>query len=211
MNNEARVKEGTCGENHKRFLNIFCLKITHAEMKLLDFAYQLAKYGHRNQFRETDARYFEHVRAVAIILAEEFGIFDVEIIISALLHDILENSYILTENMIKTIFGERVTKLVSAVTKPRKDDPRFSSKEERLTWYFEHVKGASTEVKLIKLADRLHNTRTLGSCCQEKQKRKIKETRKVFFPLIEDINKECPDKAKYILSQMKDALAKLEK
>ncbi len=211
MNEDARRKEGTCGENHKRFLNIFCLKISPAEMEKLDFAYQLAKYGHRNQFRETDARYFEHVRAVAIILAEEFGIFDVEIIIAALLHDILEDSYILTENRIKTIFGERVAKFVSAVTKPKKDDPRFSSNKKRLKWYFEHVKNSSIEVKLIKLADRLHNTRTLDSCCQEKQQRKIKETRKVFFPLIEDINKECPDKAQYILSQLRDALAKLEK
>src|ERR1035437_7654614 len=105
MNEDARKKEGTCGENHEKFLKIFCFKITPAEMEKLDFAYQLAKYGHRNQLRETDARYFEHVRAVAIILAEEFGIFDVEIIIAALFHDILEDSYILTENRIKTIFG----------------------------------------------------------------------------------------------------------
>src|ERR1035437_1960077 len=123
MNEDARKKEGTCGENHKRFLNIFCLKISPTEMEKLDFAYNLAKYGHRNQRRETNARYFEHVRSTAIILAEEFGIFDVEIIIAALLHDIIEDSFILTEKWTKTIFGERVALLISAVTKPSEDDP----------------------------------------------------------------------------------------
>jgi len=209
MNKEARIREGTYQEDHSSFMRRFRLKITPADIERLDYAYDMAKYGHRNQFRESGARYFEHVRATAIVLVDELGITDVEIIIAALLHDMLEDSFLLTHDRIKVTFGERVSSLVSAVTKPKKGDPRFSSDHERHLWYFEQMRVSSPEAKLLKLADRLQNMRTLDSCSPEKQNRKIKETRDVYIPLIADIADEYPDKANYLSSQIEKTLSKL--
>lgn len=210
MNSNGNEKEGTLGENHSKFLKIIGNNFNKKQTNLIDFAYDLAKYGHKNQMRDSGSRYFEHIRAVTLILLKELEIFDSKVIISALLHDILEDSYILTKDRIRIIFGNKVAGFVETLTKPKKDDVRFKTKQEKLDWYFKNIKNASYEVKLIKLADRLHNTRTLGFCSQEKQKRKIEETEKYFYTLIEDISKKYPDKAKYIMSQFQKAFAKIK-
>lgn len=209
MDANARIKEGTYQEDHDRFLRRFKLKVTPPDIEKLDYAYEMAKYGHRSQFRESGARYFEHVRATALILVDELGVTDVDIIIAALLHDMLEDNFLLTPDRIKVTFGERVAMLVSMLTKPKKGDPRFTSNHERHQWYFERIKSTNPEVKLIKLADRLQNMRTLNSCPSEKQIAKINETKEVYLPLIADIAKEYPKKASYLLAQLEDALAEL--
>lgn len=209
MTSESRVKEGTCNEDHRSFIKRFKLKITPADIEKLDFAYDMAKYGHRNQFRESGARYFEHLRATAIILVDELGITDVDLIIAALLHDMLEDSFLLTPERIRITFGDRVSMLVTVVSKPKKGDPRFKSDSERHKWYFDQVANSCVEAKLLKLVDRLQNMRTLGSCSLEKQKRKIAETREVYFPLIADIAGEYPEVAGRFTAQMELALSKL--
>ena len=146
MNKDTRIKEGTLQEDHDSFLKRFHLKITPAEIERLDYAYEMAKYGHRNQFRETGARYFEHLRATAIILVDELTITDVDVVIAALLHDMLEDSFLLTVPRIKITFGERVATLVATVSKPSKGDKRFSSNHERHQWYFDRLKASSPEV-----------------------------------------------------------------
>ena len=206
---EGRIKEGTCQEDHQSFMKRFRLKVIPSDVKRIDFAYDMAKYGHRNQFRESGARYFEHLRATAIILIDELGITDVEMIIAALLHDMLEDSFLLTSERIKITFGDRVSVLVATVSKPKKNDPRFKSDVERHQWYFKQIAGSCAEAKLLKLADRLQNMRTLGSCSLEKQKRKIAETKEIYLPLITDVAKEYPEKASYLSAQMESALSKL--
>lgn len=196
-------------EDHESFLQRFKLKITPSDIEKIDYAYDMAKYGHRNQFREGGERYFEHVRSTAIILIDELGITDVEMIIAALLHDILEDSFLLTRERIKITFGERAAVLVSGVTKPKKGDLRFSSNIERHLFYENQVRNSCVETKLIKVADRLQNLRTLGACSLEKQRRKIQETKDVYFPLLADIENEYHEKAKYLLVQMNIAIAKL--
>lgn len=208
MNQESRIKEGTYQEDRASFMKRFRLKITPADIEKLDYAYEMAKYGHRNQFRESGARYFEHIRATAIILVDELGVSDVDVIVATLLHDMLEDSFLLTPNRIKVTFGERVAALVSVLTKPKKGDFRFTSDHERHLWYFEQIKTASPEAKLIKLADRLQNTRALGSCSPEKQTRKILETREVYLPLIADITEEYPNQASHLSVQFEVALTK---
>jgi (p)ppGpp synthase/HD superfamily hydrolase len=209
MDPESRIKEGTQGEDRASFMRRFRLKITPLDMEKLDFAYEMAKYGHRNQFRESGARYFEHVRATAIILIDELGVSDVDVIIVALLHDMFEDSFLLTPNRVRITFGERVATIVAAVSKPKRDDPRFTTKQERHTHYFNVVKSSSPEAKLVKLADRQQNVRTLGSCSTEKQTRKVKETREIYLSLIADITEEYPNQANYLTFQFEVALAKL--
>jgi (p)ppGpp synthase/HD superfamily hydrolase len=209
MTGKTRKKKAAPPEDHQSFLKRFNLKVTPSDIEKIDYAYEMAKYGHRNQLREGGERYFEHVRSTAIILIDELGITDVDIIIAALLHDILEDSFLLTRERIKITFGERASLLVFGVTKPEKSDPRFASNVDRHIFYDNQVKNSCIGTKLIKLADRLQNLRTLGACPKDKQRKKIQETKDVYFPLIEDVSKEYPEKAKYLLTQMNIAIAAL--
>lgn len=208
MNEEVKRKVIAHHEDRASFMKRFRLKITKIDSERLDYAYEMAKYGHRNQFRESGERYFEHLRATAIILIDEIGVSDVEMIIAALLHDTLEDSFLLTPDRIKITFGERVATLVAAVSKPRRNDPRFKSKQERHGFYFAQLKDSCVEAKIIKLADRLQNTRTLDACSAEKQSRKTKETVDVYLPLIQDVIEEYPDKGQYFKYQFETLLSK---
>jgi GTP pyrophosphokinase len=210
MNKEARRLEGTENENHASFLARFELKVTPDELLYLDMAYDFAKRAHEKQFRETGARYFEHVRAAAIILVDELGITDVELVIAELLHDCPEDTWLLTLPRIRLIFGERVARIDATVTKPSKDDPRFKTKAAAKRWYYASIKASDVDDKLAKLADRLQNTRALGACSREKQLRKIAETRKYILPLILDIAKKYPRIAQLLIQKFADAIAALE-
>lgn len=195
-------------EDRASFMNRLRLKITPTDLERLDYAYEMAKYGHRNQIRDSGERYFEHLRATAVILIDEIGVSDVEMIMTALLHDMLEDSFLLTTGRIKLTFGERVATLVAAVSKPRRNDPRFKSKQDRHGFYFAQLKDSCVEAKIIKLADRLQNTRTLDACSAEKQSRKTKETVDVYLPLIQDVTLEYPDKGEYFKNQFEALLSK---
>lgn len=210
MNSDARCKEGTYQEDHKSFMRRFRLKITPADYARIDYAYDMAKHGHRNQYRESGARYFEHLRATAIILVDELGITDAELIIAALLHDMLEDSFLLNPERIKITFGERVARIVCRITKPNKSDKRFTSDAERHQWYFQQIMSGDVEEKIVKLTDRLQNMRTLGCCSPEKQRRKIEETRNIYLPLLDDIAAEYPETADILQQQLELTLTKLE-
>lgn len=168
-------------ENHRSFLDRVRWKVSLQELKMIDFAYDLAKYGHghKNQMRESGERYFEHCRATALILIDEFRIFNAEIIEAGLLHDILEDSFLLTYDRIELVFGVRVARIVESLTK-HPDKPAAQ--------YVEQIKGEANYsglgVLYVKLADRLHNLRTLGACSPEKQRRKIEETKTFYLPLV---------------------------
>jgi len=209
VNQQARKIEGTEGENHASFLDRFVLKITPEEREKLDFSYDCGKYGHRNQPRETGARYFEHLRGGALIFIDELGITDTELIAAFFLHDILEDSFLFTPKRIKMVFGERVCGIVVVVTKPKKNDPRFSSKAEGHEWYYAQISSASIDVKLVKLVDRLQNTRALVACSREKQLRKVAETKKHILPLIDDVAKVYPQIAALLTEKFEAALQQL--
>ena len=121
-------------ENRETFFHRFKGCLRPEDFKNLEAAYQLAKYGHghHGQRRDSGERYFEHLRETALILVDELEVTDPDLVISALLHDILEDTFILDVQMIGKIFGPRVELTVKTVTKPKKDDPRFSTKEDRL-------------------------------------------------------------------------------
>jgi len=204
------VKSNEVGEEHSSFLKRFRLKVTPKDLKRLDMAYDMAKYGHRNQFRESGERYFEHVRSTAIILIDELSVYDVELVMSALLHDMLEDSFLLKGDRIEMIFGCRVAQITSAVTKPSKDDPRFTSPAQRLAFYHQQIKNGNWEVKLVKLADRLHNLRALMSCSLDKQRRKLAETKKTYLPLIRDISGEYSEAAEKLETAFRQAITQLQ-
>lgn len=196
-------------ENHAAFLRRFKLKITPADLEKLDFAYDLAKYGHRVQQRESGERYFEHLRAVALIIVDELGIMDAEIVSASLLHDMIEDNFLLNPKRLRMIFGERVMELVTVLTKPEMKG--FVSRKARNEFYFfqQIIAGGSAAV-IIKLVDRLHNLRTLDACSLAKQRRKLVETKTYCLPLLDRIAHDYPEVAVQLREALSVAISDLE-
>ena len=140
-------------ENRQSFMKRLFLKVSRQDLHKIELAYRLAKEAHRFQFRDDMTRYFEHLRGVDLILIDELGIMDTELLIAGLLHDAPEDSFLLKTRDIKLIFGERVGEVVLKVTKPKLDRRRFKNKAERNRWYFERIKKSNLDVKIIKLAE----------------------------------------------------------
>lgn len=196
-------------ENHDKFLERLRGKVTDLELEYIDMAYDFAKYGHRNQLRDDGTRYFEHCRETALIMIDEMKIFDAEMIMAALMHDMLEDNFLMSSRRIQLIFGDRVMALVVVLTKPKKCCKAFKSDHERHQFYFIKIYGSPVDAKIIKLPDRLHNLRTLQHCAEEKRLRKIEETIKVYLPLIEDVAASRPEIADFFRREFDKALNNL--
>ncbi len=150
-------------------------------LTLIDKAYKFAKEKHEGQFRITNEPYIIHPVCVALILADIRA--DYQTICAALLHDTLEDTETSKEELIDN-FGEVIYKLVDGVTKI--NNINVSTNSEYLTSYYKKIiVGMSEDVRviIIKLADRLHNMRTLYVMPVEKQKSKAKETLEILAPI----------------------------
>ena len=144
-------------------------------------AYLLAKQAHTGQKRHSGDDYITHPVAVARILAEMR--LDPTSIMAALLHDVIEDSDI-DKSQIATTFGNAVSELVDGVSKLRQI--QFESKAEAQAENFRKMVLAMANdirVIIVKLADRLHNMRTLESCPQEKRTRIAAETLDIYAPI----------------------------
>ena len=144
-------------------------------------AFEVAKKAHEGQFRASGRPYITHPTIVADILVD-MG-FDVPTICAALLHDTVEDTY-LTDADLRQQFGDEIADLVAGVTKL--DKIQFHNKEEEQTENMRKMFFAMAKdirVMLIKLADRLHNMRSLMFLSPEKQQIIAKETLDIFAPI----------------------------
>ena len=151
------------------------------EREILVKAYEYAKEAHSNQKRASGEPYFIHPCAVADILMDLGQ--DSATIAAALLHDVIEDTPV-TADDIKREFGEEVLTLVSSVTKLEKIV--FKSKEDENAENFRKIFVAMAKdlrVIIIKLADRLHNMRSLNFLSAERQQRMANETLDIYAPL----------------------------
>lgn len=144
-------------------------------------AYEVADKAHIHQKRDTGEPYVTHPIAVTEILAELQ--IDSQTLQAALLHDVVEDTEVTLED-ITDIFGEEVAFLVDGVTKL--NSFQYHTKEDQQTENYRKMflaMAKDVRVVVIKLADRLHNMRTLKGVSDEKRKRKSAETMEIFAPL----------------------------
>lgn len=152
------------------------------DVSMIRKAYELAKDAHGSQTRKSGEPYIIHPLWVSIILADLE--MDKETIIAAMLHDVVEDTQI-SEEEIAEMFGEEVALLVDGVTKLG----QLSYSSDKLEVQAENLRkmflamAKDIRVIIIKLADRLHNMRTLQFMTPEKQKEKARETMDIYAPI----------------------------
>jgi GTP pyrophosphokinase len=154
----------------------------NTDISMIEKAYHIADSAHKDQKRKSGEPYIIHPLCVAIILADLE--LDKETIVAGLLHDVVEDTVMTTEEIEKE-FSSEVALLVDGVTKLGQipyDADKVEVQAENLRKMFLAM-AKDIRVVLIKLADRLHNMRTLKYMSPEKQKEKAKETQEIYAPL----------------------------
>lgn len=154
---------------------------SNVDIDMIKKAYYFADEAHKKQVRESGEPYIIHPFNVAIILSE-LGM-DTNTIIAGLLHDVLEDTSCTFEEM-SDIFSPEIASIVDGVTKLGKIE--YKTKEEQQADNVRKMLLAMAKdirVVIVKLADRLHNMRTLKYMPKEKQKQKAKETLDIYAPL----------------------------
>ena len=167
---------------HEKLINIILHYHPSDDISMITKAYELAKKAHNNQKRKSGEPYIIHPICVAIILAELE--LDKETIAAGLLHDVIEDTAISFKEL-SDMFGVDVANLVDGVTKLT----QLSLKNDKIEMQAENLRkmflamAKDIRVILIKLADRLHNMRTLQYMKPEKQKEKARETMDIYSPI----------------------------
>ncbi len=152
------------------------------DISMIEKAYRVASEAHKDQRRKSGEPYIIHPLCVAIILADLE--LDKETIVAGLLHDVVEDT-VMTSEQLKEEFGEEVELLVDGVTKLGQLNyatDKVEVQAENLRKMFLAM-AKDIRVILIKLADRLHNMRTLKYMTPEKQKEKARETMDIYAPI----------------------------
>ena len=168
-------------EHYESMMQAIARYAPSADLEVIQRAYEYADEKHKNQLRKSGEPYIIHPLAVAEIVAE-IGL-DTDAIAAALLHDCLEDTDASFEE-ISRLFGETVANLVEGVTKLTR--VQYSTMEEQQMENLRKMFMAMSKdirVILIKIADRLHNTRTLQYQTPAKQISKSMETMEVYAPL----------------------------
>ena len=153
-----------------------------AEVTRITQAYCFARDAHEGQKRRSGEPYIIHPVAVAQILAE-MGM-DADSICAALLHDVVEDTPV-TSQQVKAKFGETVEQLVDGVTKIGQIPYTLTQEEQQNENIRKMLLAMSRDIRviIIKLADRVHNMRTLSFMPEEKRRFKAKETLEIYAPI----------------------------
>ena len=165
---------------YERLLNIWQTRKEARDLEMVEKAFYLAVNAHCNQRRRTGEPYIYHPIEVATIAADDIGLGRTSIV-CALLHDVVEDTEYTLED-IESMFGETVAHIIDGLTKLDKVEGAESLQAEN---FKKIISTLSTDIRvvLIKLADRLHNMRTLNSMPPHKQLKIASETSYIYAPL----------------------------
>lgn len=168
-------------ELYGKLIKLVRENMTENDVSLVEKAYFIAKKAHEGQFRFSGEPYIIHPVSVAIILYN-LGM-DGESMAAALLHDVVEDTDMTKEN-IQEEFGEDVANLVEGVTKLGKV-PIFTKEEQQAENVRKMLMAMSQDIRviIIKLADRIHNMRTLSFMRPDKRREKAQETLEIYAPI----------------------------
>ncbi len=167
-------------QGYRRILQRLPKPIDEKDRKSIREALYLAAEAHRHQYRASGEPYITHPIAVAQICIEEIGLGPTAVI-AALLHDVVEDTSVGIEEIRKK-FGDTVALLVDGLTKLKHTETSNYRQAENLA-RFMRAMLKDVRVVLIKMADRLHNLRTIGSMEKAKQIRIVTETDTIYTPL----------------------------
>ena len=212
-------------ENRKTFL----ARVSHLseyDRMLIEYAYDLTKESHSTQLRDGGERYFEHARSVALILMDECKVFEPDLIISALIHDVGEDCVTFGKSTkmsysswkttaifrISRIFNERIARITIALTKPSIDGVEIADKNSAGEVYFSGLVDAEDGAMLIKACDRLHNVRSLKTTTPMKIVKTIKETEDKYYGLFQSVSADSKYKEScaLLLSKIQSEIASLK-
>ncbi len=155
--------------------------LNNDQLELIEAAYHMAEQAHTGQVRSSGDDYITHPLEVAHILADMH--LDYQSIIAAMLHDVIEDTSVSKEEIAEH-FGEKVAELVDGVSKlaQLKFESRAEAQAENLRKMMLAM-ARDIRVILVKLADRLHNMRTLSALSRDKQRRIALETLEIYAPI----------------------------
>jgi (p)ppGpp synthase/HD superfamily hydrolase len=211
-------------ENRKTFLHRLDGRFSQEDINLIEFAYDLSKEAHRTQKRDRGGRYFEHPRAGCLIMMDELGLYNKDLIISFLFHDVGEDTPLIGNRIdsyedfvikakfrLNLMFGDKVADTIIRLTKPEIDQIKFFTKEECLH-YYEKELAKSNEAIFGKELDRLHNLRTvIGSRWKtSKTEKLIVETESVYLPIFNSVSGPLKDYSEVLISKIKTELKALK-
>lgn len=147
----------------------------------LEYAFQFAAEAHRGQQRDEGSPFIDHPVAVVEILWGELACRDIDVLIAALMHDVLEDCADVEPGALQTLIGARAYSLVEHVTKPTVPE---HCKAQRDRAYLDRLRDAPLDVRLLKIADRIHNLRqVIHAGDPAKASRYLAVSRQEFYPL----------------------------
>lgn len=225
-------------ENRQTFVTRLEGRFSTEDILLIGMAYDLAKEAHRPQKRLTGERAFEHARGVALILLDECGVNNPDLIIAALIHDAVEDSSLfgstfrkeegvrvplsydewspIVQFRLERIFNAQVASIVLTVTKSHVDGRQCPDKSAANRFNYSRLERAidtkEWAVLVLKEGDRLHNLRcVVGTNIVEKT---LKETREIHMPIFQRAVEACQTQEvewmKVLLAKIRQEVAELE-
>lgn len=167
-------------QSAQRVFDVMAPRITAEELEQLKKSYEFAREAHKDQKRKSGHPYIIHPIAVALIAAEELKL-DLHSVMTAFLHDVVEDTPHTVEE-IEDLFGMDVAFLVNVVTKKKKQTYKASKQVDNFKQLLDSM-HYDIRALMVKLADRLHNMRTLASMRPDKQMKIAGETDYFYAPL----------------------------
>ncbi|MBU1922051.1 HD domain-containing protein [Patescibacteria group bacterium] len=189
--------------NYRKFRKLI-KKFSESDKKDVVEAFEFAKKWHGKQMRDEDVPYIIHPVRVANILMEELNYYDPDVIISALLHDVVEDTSIKVKD-IGDRYGREVRRLVIGLTRIKSRETKYAK--------FKKTAKADYRTRVLKCADVLDNIRSWPlSTKKYKYTRWFKEVRDLYLPLAQNTDKHLCDEMKKLINskKYKDLLVKFK-